>query len=66
MNSGRGSKLVAIPIATINDVRAAETVIRQHLSAAPLIRSWPLEKVLVAIWALECPVDVGMIWKRIA
>ncbi len=30
----------------IDDVRAAEAVIRQHISPAPLIRSWPLEKEL--------------------
>lgn len=35
-----------IPIATIHDVRAAESVIRQHLSASPLIRSYALEKEL--------------------
>lgn len=33
-------------IATIDDVRAAQTVIRQHLNPAPLVRSWPLEKEL--------------------
>jgi threonine dehydratase len=37
---------MTIQIATISDVQAAEKVIRQHLSPAPLIRSWPLEKVL--------------------
>ncbi len=31
-------------VATIDDVRRAETVIRQHLSPAPLIRSYALEK----------------------
>lgn len=35
-----------IPIATIDDVRAAERVIRDHVSPAPLIRSYPLEKEL--------------------
>jgi threonine dehydratase len=34
------------PIATIEDVREAESVIRKHLSPAPLIRSYPLEKAL--------------------
>jgi threo-3-hydroxy-L-aspartate ammonia-lyase len=33
-------------VATIADVRAAEKVIRQHLSPAPLIRSYALEKEL--------------------
>ena len=33
-------------VATITDVRAAEKVIRQHLSPAPLIRSYALEKEL--------------------
>lgn len=33
-------------IASIVDVRHAERVIRQHVSAAPLIRSYPLEKEL--------------------
>jgi len=33
-------------IATIDDVRAAERVIRQHLSPAPLIRSYALERKL--------------------
>lgn len=33
-------------IATIDDVRRAETVIRRHLSPAPLIRSYRLEKEL--------------------
>jgi len=36
--------MVAFPIASIADVHAAETVIRQYLSAAPLIRSYALEK----------------------
>lgn len=31
-------------IATIEDVRAAERVIREHVSPTPLIRSYPLEK----------------------
>lgn len=35
-----------LKIATIDDVRAAEAVIRQHLSPAPLIRSYALEKQL--------------------
>ena len=34
------------PITTIDDVRNAETVIREHISPAPLIRSYELEKVL--------------------
>ena len=35
-----------ITIATIDDVRRAEAVIRQHISPAPLIRSYALEKEL--------------------
>lgn len=35
-----------VRIATIDDVRAAHKVIRKHVSPAPLIRSWPLEKEL--------------------
>lgn len=34
------------PIATIDDVRSAQTVIRHHLNPSPLVRSWPLEKEL--------------------
>src|SRR5688572_6527544 len=41
-----GTRPMPIHIATIQDVRAAEAVIRQHLSPAPLIRSYPLEKAL--------------------
>lgn len=37
---------MSIHIATIHDVRAAESVIRRHLSPAPLIRSYALEKTL--------------------
>lgn len=37
---------MSIRIATIEDVRAAEAVIRPHLSPAPLIRSYALEKEL--------------------
>lgn len=37
---------MTIRIATIDDVRKAEGVIRRHISPAPLIRSWPLEKEL--------------------
>jgi len=37
---------LTIRIPDISDVRAAEAEIRQHLSPAPLIRSWPLEKEL--------------------
>ena len=37
---------MTIQTATISDVRAAEAVIRNHLSPAPLIRSIPLEKEL--------------------
>ena len=33
-------------IATIDDVLDAEAVIREHVSPAPLIRSYPLEKLL--------------------
>lgn len=36
----------AIRIATIEDVRAAEPTIRQHISPAPLIRSYALEREL--------------------
>ncbi len=37
---------MTIPIATIREVRAAETVIRQYVTPAPLIRSNALEKEL--------------------
>ena len=37
---------MSIQIPTICDVRAAETIIHEHLSPAPLIRSWSLEKEL--------------------
>ena len=37
---------MSIPIADIRDVRAAEAVIRQHVTPAPLIRSCALEKEL--------------------
>ena len=37
---------MSIEVATIQDVRKAEGVIRQHLSPAPLIRSYALEKEL--------------------
>ena len=37
---------MSIEEATIQDVRKAEGVIRQHLSPAPLIRSYALEKEL--------------------
>ena len=37
---------MAIRVATIDDVRRAEGIIRQHISPAPLIRSYPLEKEL--------------------
>jgi threonine dehydratase len=37
---------MTLRIATIDDVRLAEPVIRQHVSPAPLVRSWPLEKEL--------------------
>lgn len=40
----------SLPVATIEDVSNAESIIRGHLSPAPLIRSYPLEK------ALELPV----------
>ena len=33
-------------IPTIDDVRAAEAAIRPHVSPAPLVRSYPLEKEL--------------------
>jgi threo-3-hydroxy-L-aspartate ammonia-lyase len=37
---------MALRIPTINDVRTAESVIRQHMSPAPLIRSYALEHEL--------------------
>ena len=37
---------MSIDVATIQDVRKAEGVIRQYLSPAPLIRSYALEKEL--------------------
>lgn len=37
---------MSIHIATIEDVRQAEPVVRPHISAAPFIRSYPLEKEL--------------------
>lgn len=37
---------MTIKIPTIADVRAAEPVIRQHITPAPLIRSYPLEREL--------------------
>lgn len=37
---------MTLRIPTIVDVHEAESVIRQHISPAPLIRSWPLEKEL--------------------
>lgn len=37
---------MTLRIPTMSDVREAEPVIRQHISPAPLIRSWPLEKEL--------------------
>lgn len=37
---------MSIQIATIDDVRAAEQIIREHVSPAPLIRSYALEKEL--------------------
>ncbi|WP_417849110.1 threonine ammonia-lyase [Thalassoglobus sp.] len=36
----------SIQVATIEDVRRAEPVIHQHISPAPLIRSYGLEKIL--------------------
>ncbi|MFG0261172.1 MAG: threonine/serine dehydratase [Novipirellula sp. JB048] len=36
----------ALPVATMDDVRAAESVIGKYLSPAPLIRSYALEKQL--------------------
>ncbi len=38
--------MTTIPIATMQDVAAAESVIREHISPAPLIRSYRLEKEL--------------------
>ena len=37
---------MSIRVATIDDVRKARNVIRQHLSPVPLIRSYPLEREL--------------------
>jgi len=37
---------LSIAIATVNDVHEAERAIRAHVSPAPLIRSYPLEKEL--------------------
>ena len=37
---------MSIPIVTIREIHAAEAVIRQHVSPAPLIRSYALEKEL--------------------
>jgi threonine dehydratase len=37
---------MSIRIVTIEDVRAAEPVVRQHVSPAPLIRSYALERAL--------------------
>lgn len=37
---------MSIRVATVDDVRRAEGVIRQHISPAPLMRSYPLEKEL--------------------
>jgi len=37
---------MSVTVATINDVRIAEGVIREHVSPAPLIRSYALEKEL--------------------
>lgn len=37
---------MTIRIPTIEDVRAAESVVRPHVSPAPLVRSYPLEKEL--------------------
>lgn len=37
---------MALRIPTIDDVRSAETVIRQHLSPVPLLRSYALEREL--------------------
>lgn len=37
---------MSIQIATIDDVRAAERIIRDHISPAPLIRSYAMEKEL--------------------
>ena len=37
---------MSIRIANIADVRAAEQVVRQHVSPAPLIRSYALEREL--------------------
>src|SRR5689334_18597494 len=50
--SNRGKTLalrlcrMILRIPTIDDVRAAERVIREHLSPAPLIRSYELEREL--------------------
>jgi len=39
-------QILAIPIATINDVREAESSIRKYVSPPPLIRSYALEREL--------------------
>lgn len=41
-----GPNSMSVQITTIDDVRAAEAVIRQHISPAPLIRSYRLEREL--------------------
>ena len=37
---------MSVQIATVDDVRQAETVIREHVSPVPLVRSYALEKEL--------------------
>ena len=37
---------MSVRIATIQDVHETERIVQQHLSPAPLIRSYPLEKEL--------------------
>lgn len=37
---------MSLVIASIKDVRKAAVVLREHLSPAPLIRSYPLEREL--------------------
>lgn len=47
---------MSIRIPTIADVRAAEPIIRQHVSPAPLLRSYAIEKEI----QLRLPRWVGL------
>ena len=60
---------MSIPSATIRDVREAEAVIREHVSSAPLIRSYALEKELGLpasedVESRQFWVMVDMAWSR--